>query len=186
MEQHIFPHVGQPFINYNKLNQSNCYQRGHLLLQIQIYFLLWHKQQTQLKDSFSIKNLLKLIRNKFLLQVDNHFYQDVFAISGFIFFVGPMTAICVLYVLIGVKLKRSRLLQAVQRRCYDVNRGISAQTRVIRMLGKYLMLSFLVPRITHTQGELLVLKTPTYKIIFISIISKNAFFDVILEILVFV
>jgi len=47
-----------------------------------------------------------------------------------------MTAICVLYVLIGVKLKRSRLLQALPRRCYDVNRGISAQTRVIRMLGK--------------------------------------------------
>ncbi|KAL5283839.1 NMUR1.2 family protein [Megaselia abdita] len=66
--------------------------------------------------------------------VNNHFYSDVFVISGFIFFVGPMTAICVLYVLIGVKLKRSRLLQAVQRRCYDLNRGISAQTRVIRML----------------------------------------------------
>lgn len=47
-----------------------------------------------------------------------------------------MTAICVLYVLIGIKLKRSRLLQAVPRRSYDVNRGISAQTRVIRMLGE--------------------------------------------------
>jgi len=56
--------------------------------------------------------------------------------SGILFFGGPMTAICVLYVLIGVKLKRSRLLQALPRRCYDVNRGISAQTRVIRMLGK--------------------------------------------------
>lgn len=57
--------------------------------------------------------------------------------SGFIFFGGPMTAICVLYVLIGVKLKRSRLLQTAPQRYYVVNRGISAQTRVIRMLSKY-------------------------------------------------
>lgn len=73
----------------------------------------------------------------FLTQINNDFFAHVFAVSGFIFFGGPMTAICVLYVLIGVKLKRSRLLQAVPRRCYDVNRGISAQTRVIRMLSKY-------------------------------------------------
>lgn len=52
-----------------------------------------------------------------------------------------MTAICVLYVLIGIKLKRSRLLQAVPRRTPDVHRGISAQSRVIRMLGEYLILS---------------------------------------------
>jgi len=73
---------------------------------------------------------------KCLLQMKNDFFAHVFAVSGFLFFGGPMTAICVLYVLIGVKLKRSRLLQALPRRCYDVNRGISAQTRVIRMLGK--------------------------------------------------
>ena len=69
-------------------------------------------------------------------QIGNHFVEHVFAVSGFIFFGGPMTAICVLYVLIGIKLKRSRLLQAVPRRSLDVHRGISAQSRVIRMLGK--------------------------------------------------
>lgn len=73
---------------------------------------------------------------KYILQMKNDFFAHVFAVSGFLFFGGPMTAICVLYVLIGVKLKRSRLLQAIPRRCYDVSRGISAQTRVIRMLGK--------------------------------------------------
>lgn len=68
--------------------------------------------------------------------MNNDFFAHVFAVSGFLFFGGPMTAICVLYVLIGIKLKRSHLLQALPRRSYDVNRGISAQTRVIRMLGK--------------------------------------------------
>ncbi|XP_037717030.1 pyrokinin-1 receptor isoform X3 [Drosophila subpulchrella] len=67
--------------------------------------------------------------------MENDFYAHVFAVSGFIFFGGPMTAICVLYVLIGVKLKRSRLLQSLPRRTYDANRGLNAQGRVIRMLG---------------------------------------------------
>ncbi|XP_022221897.2 pyrokinin-1 receptor isoform X2 [Drosophila obscura] len=67
--------------------------------------------------------------------MENDFYAHVFAVSGFIFFCGPMTAICVLYVLIGVKLKRSRLLQSLPRRAYDANRGLNAQGRVIRMLG---------------------------------------------------
>lgn len=69
-------------------------------------------------------------------QMENNFYAHVFAVSGFIFFCGPMTAICVLYVLIGMKLKRSRLLQALPRRAYDANRGLNAQSRVIRMLGR--------------------------------------------------
>ncbi|XP_069962190.1 growth hormone secretagogue receptor type 1-like [Bactrocera oleae] len=75
--------------------------------------------------------------------IGNHFVEHVFAVSGFIFFGGPMTAICVLYVLIGIKLKRSRLLQAVPRRSLDVHRGISAQSRVIRMLVFLLVSSIL-------------------------------------------
>ncbi|XP_039231749.1 somatostatin receptor type 5 isoform X2 [Drosophila yakuba] len=67
--------------------------------------------------------------------MENDFYAHVFAVSGFIFFCGPMTAICVLYVLIGVKLKRSRLLQSLPRRTFDANRGLNAQGRVIRMLA---------------------------------------------------
>lgn len=48
-----------------------------------------------------------------------------------------MTLICVLYVLIGVKLRKSKLLQGVKRRGCEFGRGISGQTRVIRMLGKF-------------------------------------------------
>uniref|UniRef100_A0A1B0G7K9 G-protein coupled receptors family 1 profile domain-containing protein n=1 Tax=Glossina morsitans morsitans TaxID=37546 RepID=A0A1B0G7K9_GLOMM len=83
--------------------------------------------------------------------INNDFFAHVFAISGFIFFGGPMTAICVLYVLIGVKLKRSRLLQSMPRRCYDVNRGISAQTRVIRMLIAVAVAFFLCWAPFHAQ-----------------------------------
>ncbi|XP_036323295.1 tachykinin-like peptides receptor 99D [Rhagoletis pomonella] len=83
--------------------------------------------------------------------IGNHFVEHVFAVSGFIFFVGPMTAICVLYVLIGIKLKRSRLLQAVPRRSFDVHRGISAQSRVIRMLIAVAVAFFLCWAPFHAQ-----------------------------------
>ncbi|XP_018791449.1 PREDICTED: neuropeptide SIFamide receptor-like isoform X2 [Bactrocera latifrons] len=83
--------------------------------------------------------------------IGNHFVEHVFAVSGFIFFGGPMTAICVLYVLIGIKLKRSRLLQAVPRRSLDVHRGISAQSRVIRMLIAVAVAFFLCWAPFHAQ-----------------------------------
>ncbi|XP_069961713.1 thyrotropin-releasing hormone receptor isoform X2 [Bactrocera oleae] len=83
--------------------------------------------------------------------IGNHFVEHVFAVSGFIFFGGPMTAICVLYVLIGIKLKRSRLLQAVPRRTPDVHRGISAQSRVIRMLIAVAVAFFLCWAPFHAQ-----------------------------------
>ncbi|XP_030370373.1 neuropeptides capa receptor [Scaptodrosophila lebanonensis] len=83
--------------------------------------------------------------------MQNNFYAHVFAVSGFLFFGGPMTAICVLYVLIGVKLKRSRLLQSLQRRPYDIHRGISAQTRVIRMLVAVAVAFFICWAPFHAQ-----------------------------------
>ncbi|XP_011177813.2 tachykinin-like peptides receptor 86C isoform X2 [Zeugodacus cucurbitae] len=83
--------------------------------------------------------------------IGNHFVEHVFAVSGFIFFGGPMTAICVLYVLIGIKLKRSRLLQAMPRRSLDVHRGISAQSRVIRMLVAVAVAFFLCWAPFHAQ-----------------------------------
>ncbi|XP_034488635.1 neuromedin-U receptor 1 [Drosophila innubila] len=83
--------------------------------------------------------------------MNNDFFAHVFAVSGFLFFGGPMTAICVLYVLIGIKLKRSRLLQALPRRSFDVNRGISAQTRVIRMLVAVAVAFFICWAPFHAQ-----------------------------------
>lgn len=70
-------------------------------------------------------------------QVKGMLSTHAFEVSSFLFFVGPMTLICVLYVLIGVKLRKSKLLQGVKRRGCEFGRGISGQTRVIRMLSKY-------------------------------------------------
>lgn len=64
--------------------------------------------------------------------------EHAFEVSSFLFFVGPMTLICVLYVLIGIKLRKSKLLQGVKRRGCEFGRGITGQTRVIRMLSKYI------------------------------------------------
>lgn len=71
--------------------------------------------------------------------------EHAFEISTILFFVLPMTIITVLYVLIGIKLRRSRLLTAAVKRTHvpgglnhvDSNRGrTAAQRNVIRMLGK--------------------------------------------------
>ncbi|KAH8409732.1 hypothetical protein KR222_003269 [Zaprionus bogoriensis] len=95
--------------------------------------------------------------------MNNDFFAHVFAVSGFLFFGGPMTAICVLYVLIGIKLKRSRLLQALPRRSYDVNRGISAQTRVIRMLVAVAVAFFICWAPFHAQ-RLMAVYGSTFRI----------------------
>lgn len=71
------------------------------------------------------------------IQVKNVLVEHAFEVSSFLFFVGPMTLICVLYVLIGIKLRKSKLLQGVKRRGCEFGRGITGQTRVIRMLSKY-------------------------------------------------
>ncbi|XP_064552684.1 somatostatin receptor type 4 [Drosophila montana] len=89
--------------------------------------------------------------NGYSCTMENNFYAHVFAVSGFIFFCGPMTAICVLYVLIGMKLKRSRLLQSLPRRAYDANRGLNAQSRVIRMLVAVAVAFFLCWAPFHAQ-----------------------------------
>ncbi|XP_055923791.1 substance-P receptor-like isoform X2 [Eupeodes corollae] len=139
---------------------------------VERYIAICHpfRQHTMSKLSRAIKFILAIWVAAFLLalpqamqfsvmkqndtkvcSVKNDLTQDVFVVSGFIFFGGPMTAICVLYVLIGVKLKRSRMLQAVPRRCFDLNRGISAQTRVIRMLIAVAVAFFLCWAPHHAQ-----------------------------------
>lgn len=72
--------------------------------------------------------------------------HQVFVISSFIFFVVPMSVITVLYALIGVKLRTSRVLHPVKKisvdssdRCNNTSmryRNGTSQRRVIRMLGK--------------------------------------------------
>lgn len=71
--------------------------------------------------------------------------DHAFEISTILFFVLPMTIITVLYVLIAIKLRRSRLLTATVKRSHvpsglnhlDSSRGkTTAQRNVIRMLSK--------------------------------------------------
>lgn len=69
-------------------------------------------------------------------QMKNILVRHTFEISSFLFFVGPMTLICILYVLIGVKLRKSKILHGVKRNGNECRSGMNGQTRVIRMLGK--------------------------------------------------
>lgn len=76
--------------------------------------------------------------------------EHAFEISGFVFFVGPMTVITVLYLLIGIKLRNSRLLQPAKTSSFknsdepsggarSYKNGVS-QSRAIKMLGKLYIL----------------------------------------------
>ncbi|KAH8310691.1 hypothetical protein KR044_002562, partial [Drosophila immigrans] len=139
---------------------------------VERYIAICHpfRQHTMSKLSRAIKFIFAIWMTAFLLALPqamqfsvvnqedgysctmkNDFYAHVFAVSGFIFFCGPMTAICVLYVLIGMKLKRSRLLQELPRRTYDANRGVNAQSRVIRMLVAVAVAFFLCWAPFHAQ-----------------------------------
>lgn len=75
--------------------------------------------------------------------VTENIFEHAFEISTFLIFVGPMTLISVLYILIAIKLRKSRLLScentpygrgdsAITRS----SRTTAAQNRVIKMLGK--------------------------------------------------
>uniref|UniRef100_A0A182SQ38 G-protein coupled receptors family 1 profile domain-containing protein n=1 Tax=Anopheles maculatus TaxID=74869 RepID=A0A182SQ38_9DIPT len=68
---------------------------------------------------------------------DEHFVH-AFEVSSFLFFVGPMTLIAVLYVLIGIKLRKSKLLQGAKRASSDYTtppRTVSGQSR--RLMAVY-------------------------------------------------
>lgn len=78
--------------------------------------------------------------------VVSNVFQHAFEISTFLFFVGPMTLITVLYVLIGVQLRKSRGITAPKRpslasACADPSNRhgshTAAQNRVVKMLSKY-------------------------------------------------
>lgn len=67
--------------------------------------------------------------------------KHAFEVSTLVFFVGPMTVITVLYVLIALKLRSSRKLSNFGGQCdeYVYQRSLrvsAAQNRVINMLGK--------------------------------------------------
>jgi hypothetical protein len=83
-----------------------------------------------------------------LCTVTSELVQHAFEISTLVFFVAPMTLITVLYALIGLKLRRSRLLYAGKRASIGssgtdrgndraiTGKNSSPQNYVIRMLGE--------------------------------------------------
>ncbi|XP_035897100.1 pyrokinin-1 receptor-like [Anopheles stephensi] len=84
---------------------------------------------------------------------DEHFVH-AFEVSSFLFFVGPMTVIAVLYVLIGIKLRKSKLLQGAKRASSDYTtppRTVSGQSRVIRMLVAVVATFFICWAPFHAQ-----------------------------------
>lgn len=101
---------------------------------------------------FGIVTLLDNGQTTIVCTVKGPGVHQVFIISSFIFFVVPMSVITVLYALIGVKLRTSRVLHPIKKLSMDSNercststryRSGTSQRRVIRMLGKFSYLSTL-------------------------------------------
>ncbi|XP_015116408.1 pyrokinin-1 receptor [Diachasma alloeum] len=90
--------------------------------------------------------------------------DHAFEISTILFFVLPMTIITVLYVLIGIKLRRSRILVAVKRNpvpgslnCSESGRSrVTSQRNVIRMLVAVVVAFFICWAPFHAQRLLAV------------------------------
>lgn len=74
-------------------------------------------------------------------------FEHAFEISTFLFFVGPMTLITVLYMLIGIQLRKSKNISVPKRPSLSsgansepggrMSRTTAAQNRVVKMLSKY-------------------------------------------------
>ncbi|CAG9806695.1 unnamed protein product [Chironomus riparius] len=83
--------------------------------------------------------------------VKNQFFEHSFELSSFLFFIVPMTIICVLYILIGLKLRKSKLLYDNKGKGCDSQRCIKGQTRVVRMLIAVVVSFFLCFAPFHSQ-----------------------------------
>ncbi|KAG6453130.1 pyrokinin-1 receptor isoform X1 [Manduca sexta] len=108
--------------------------------------------------------------------------HQVFVISSFVFFVVPMSVITVLYALIGVKLRTSRVLHPVKKLSVDSNerpygqtqyRNGASQRRVIRMLVAVALSFFIcwapfhVQRLLAIYGKSLEHPSDTFYLVYI-------------------
>ncbi|CAH1646721.1 unnamed protein product [Spodoptera littoralis] len=108
--------------------------------------------------------------------------HQVFVISSFVFFVVPMSMISVLYALIGIKLRTSRVLHPVKKLSVDSNerasgqmqyRNGASQRRVIRMLVAVALSFFIcwapfhVQRLLAIYGKSLEHPSDTFYLVYI-------------------
>ncbi|RZC42936.1 neuromedin-U receptor 2-like [Asbolus verrucosus] len=100
--------------------------------------------------------------------VVSNFFQHAFEISTFLFFVGPMTLITVLYVLIGVQLRKSRDIAIPKRASFASStctehggrgKNPAAQNRVVKMLIAVVAAFFICWAPFHAQRLLAVYLT---------------------------
>ncbi|XP_049868572.1 pyrokinin-1 receptor-like isoform X2 [Pectinophora gossypiella] len=97
--------------------------------------------------------------------VKGHGVHQVFVVSSFVFFVVPMSVISVLYALIGIKLRTSRVLHPAKKLSVESNdrsnrsvryRNGASQRRVIRMLVAVALSFFVCWAPFHVQRLLAI------------------------------
>lgn len=144
--------ICHPFLSHTMSNLSRAIK--YILAIWVIALCLAAPQAIQFGVEYERKNGVELSR---CTVVANDFFQHAFEISTFMIFVGPMTLITVLYILIAIKLNKSKMLRnskqqraslASNATCSAMAIGggevvvsraskkMQAQNRVIKMLGK--------------------------------------------------
>ncbi|XP_073949411.1 pyrokinin-1 receptor-like isoform X2 [Choristoneura fumiferana] len=131
---------------------------------------------------FGIVSYVDNGQNVSVCTVKGHGVHQVFVISSFVFFVVPMSVITVLYALISVKLRTSRILHPAKKLSVESNgrpagpvryRNSASQRRVIRMLVAVALSFFVcwapfhVQRLLAIYGKSLEHPTDTFYLVYI-------------------
>ncbi|EEZ97728.2 neuromedin-U receptor 2-like isoform X1 [Tribolium castaneum] len=144
--------ICHPFVSHTMSKLSRAIR--HIIVIWVVALCLAAPQAIQFGVEYEVKDG---VQNSHCTVVSN-FFQHAFEISTFVFFVGPMTLITVLYILIGIQLRKPRLA-AMKKGSMESsgsneqarNRNQAAQKRVVNMLIAVVVAFFICWAPFHAQ-----------------------------------
>ncbi|XP_044263083.1 pyrokinin-1 receptor-like [Tribolium madens] len=144
--------ICHPFVSHTMSKLSRAIR--HIIVIWVVALCLAAPQAIQFGVEYELKDGVQYSR----CTVVSNFFQHAFEISTFLFFVGPITLITVLYVLIGIQLRKSRLSMTKKRSLGSSgsseqarNRNQAAQKRVVNMLIAVVVAFFICWAPFHAQ-----------------------------------
>lgn len=135
--------ICHPFLSHTMSNLSRAIRHIIAIWVIALCLATPQAMQFGIKYEKTKKNTISVCT-----VVTNSFFEHAFEISTFLFFVGPMTLITVLYVLIAIQLRRTKTICEkrnkpmywnTRNKDYKCTNNGVTQNRVVKMLGKYLL-----------------------------------------------
>lgn len=122
--------ICHPFFSYT----STMTKLSRALKQIIIIWIVAIGLAIPQALQFGLRYLNPHNSNTLMCQLVHQIFAYSFEVSTCVFFIFPLTIISILYVLIGIKVKKSHKLKT--------NLETAPSTKVVKMLGKYLYIIF--------------------------------------------